>query len=181
MITHQNNQLIREKLKSLAEWHAAAVAKIEETIALLSQMLDGDDSFDEPCGISVSERGSDSLSDYPVAERTTLRILWRGRSCFLGNTLLFRFFERLARSPNRYVSHEDLLEDVWGGPRESVTIRGVAKRLRDRLMQAGMTELAEAIDGSSSSHYGLILVRSKEGESNADRTRIKRRSNRRRT
>jgi DNA-binding response OmpR family regulator len=96
--------------------------------------------------------------DLPQVDRGTLTISWRGKTCCLGNTLLFLFFERIARSPNRYVPHVDLLDDVWGGHREPATIRGVVKRLRNRLAESGMGDLAKAIDGSVSGHYGLILV-----------------------
>jgi hypothetical protein len=51
----------------------------------------------------------------------------------------------------------DLLEDVWGGERQAATIRGVVKRLRERLRENGMQQLADAIDGSVRGHYGLML------------------------
>ncbi len=94
----------------------------------------------------------------PTVDRETLSVSWKNHTCFLGNTLLLLFFERLARSPNRYVSHLDLLDEVWGGERKASTIRGVAKRLRDRFQEAGMGKLAKAIDGSVTGYYGLKLV-----------------------
>jgi hypothetical protein len=56
------------------------------------------------------------------------------------------------------VPHVDLLDSVWDDPREGSAIRGVAKRLRHRLAAAGMADVADAIDGSVSGFYGLILV-----------------------
>lgn len=140
--------LIQESLRSLAETHAAAVAQIEETMADLLRALELDDVTED----------RDRSDQRPKANVTTFSIEWRGKSCFLGNTLLFWMFERLVRSPNRYIAHIDLLDDVWRGDRQSSTIRGVAKRLRDRLVAAGMDELASAIDGSVAGYYGLILV-----------------------
>ena len=148
MLTNEKKTLIQESLRSLAASHAAAVVQIEETMGVLLRALElGDDA------------ATDSKTEHrPRADATTFSIEWHGRTCFLGNTLLFWLFERLARSPNRYVAHVDLLDDVWRSERESSTIRGVAKRLRDRLVAADMEELAAAIDGSVSGYYGLILV-----------------------
>lgn len=86
-------------------------------------------------------------------------ITFQGKSCFLGNTLPFRFFVRLARRPNTYVTYEDLLEDVWEGVRTDDAIRSVVKTLRSKLRDARMGALADAIDGSVPGHYGLKLTR----------------------
>lgn len=140
--------LIQESLRSLAASHAAAVAQIEETMSVLLRALELDDDA----------VGRDAAEHRPTANTTTFTVEWHGRSCFLGNTLLFWMFERLVQSTNRYVAHVDLLDDVWKGNREDSTIRGVAKRLRDRLVAADMADLATAIDGSVPGYYGLILV-----------------------
>jgi hypothetical protein len=151
MLATEKKRLIRESLRALAASHAAAVAQIEETMAVLSSALELDDpGNDDMPGSETSRR--------PVADATTFCAVWRGKTCFLGNTLLFWLFDRLARTPGRYVSHVDLLEEVWRSKRESSTIRGVAKRLRDRLVDAGMADLASAIDGSVTGYYGLKLV-----------------------
>jgi DNA-binding response OmpR family regulator len=86
-------------------------------------------------------------------------VRWNGRECGLGQTLLFRLFRRLATSCNRYVSHQDLLDDVWGAERSSVAIRTVVRDLRRRLVAAGMKDLAGAIDGKSAGYYALRLDR----------------------
>lgn len=143
---------IREALATLAAVHAHAVAEIERAIDGLSCVLEIEEQSDD----NFNQKVKQELA--PRADRETLSIVWKNKSCFLGNTLLFLFFERLALSPNRYVSHVDLLEDVWGGEREPSTIRGVAKRLRDRLQKEGMGQLAEAIDGNVRGYYGLKLV-----------------------
>ena len=97
----------------------------------------------------------------PIADRPILSVRWRGKSCFLGNTLPFWFFERLARRPNQYYSYEQLIEDVWEGQRTFSAIRSVVRVLRRKLVAAGMDDLANAIDGSVSHHYGLMLDKSK--------------------
>jgi DNA-binding response OmpR family regulator len=157
MITEQKKRIIQDSLQHLAVAQAGAVAEIERTMEVLSRAL----GLEVRPNLSLAKSTNDSEGHrkIPVADRTTLSVLWCGQSCFLGNTLLFRFFERLARTPNRYVTYDDLLDDVWnGGMRESTTIRGVAKRLRDRLISAGMKDLARSVNGNESGHYGLILV-----------------------
>ena len=160
MITPEKKRFIQEALRRLATSHTASVAEFEETIALLTNVLELDElEVDRALRPTADQQSTGSVeSALPTADRTTFTIIWRGRFCFLGNTLLFRLFERLVRSPNRYVPHVDLLDDVWDGPREGSTIRGVAKRLRDQLAMSGMEDLAQAIDGNISGHYGLMLV-----------------------
>ncbi len=145
---------IREALTFLATAHAHAVTEIEHAISGLTYALELQEQSEDIA--SQSKTAKDRRR--PKVDRDTLSVVWKNQTCFLGNTLLFLFFERLARSPNRYVSHLDLLEDVWEGEREASTVRGVVKRLRDRLKEAGMSQLAEAIDGSVTGYYGLKLV-----------------------
>lgn len=147
MMPQDKKILLQESLRAIAAWHSAGVAQIQEKMDELIRAFDLDDASD-----AAKKRAS------PVANTSTFCVEWQGRTCFLGNTLVFRLFERLARSPNRYIAHVDLLDDVWCGVRESSTIRGVAKRLRDQLAAAGMSDLAAAIDGGVSGYYGLMLV-----------------------
>jgi len=79
------------------------------------------------------------------------------RVCKLGNTICFRFFECLAREPNRYFTRPQLLAMVWDGQRRAATtIRSAVFELRSQLRKAGMDELADAVrtDGYA---YGLIF------------------------
>lgn len=159
MITPEKKRVIREALRSLAASNCEAVARFEETITVLSNALELGDLDVVADGPAPHEKPVQSPgTNLPIADRRTFTACWRGRSCFLGNTLLFRLFERLARSPNSYIPHVDLLDDVWDGPREGSTIRGVVKRLRDQLAQHGMDELSRAIDGGNSGHCGLMVV-----------------------
>lgn len=146
MLSIEKRQQIKESLWTLAQTHAVAVAQIEEAISILEQMLE----------LDVAARPTSQ--HLPVANKESFCITWKGRTCFLGNTLLFWLFHRLLLSPNRYVAYVDLLDDVWKGDRETSTIRGVAKRLRDKLTAAEMQDLAESIDGTVAGYYGLMLV-----------------------
>ena len=49
----------------------------------------------------------------PIADADTLAVRWNGKTCFLGKTLAFKLFERLARRPNHFLSHDLLLDEVW--------------------------------------------------------------------
>jgi hypothetical protein len=86
-----------------------------------------------------------------------LSVSFRGKVCFLGNTLPFKFLCRLAQRPNTYVTYEALLSEVWEGVRSDEAVRSVAKTLRNRLRRAGLPDLAEAIDGTVPGHYALKL------------------------
>ena len=96
----------------------------------------------------------------PSVDRQTLSVHWKGRSCFLGHTTALRLMERLAQRPNQYLSHGQLLTDVWGGSRSPSASRSAVADLRSRLAASGMAELADAIDGRNPGHYGLIIHQS---------------------
>lgn len=93
----------------------------------------------------------------PTLDRKALTVTWNGTSCFLGYTTAFRLLERLAQRPNQYVSHAQLLDDVWGGSRSPSAIRSAVNDLRARLTSAGLEDLANSIDGRNPGHYGLIV------------------------
>lgn len=149
----ENREALRDSLSALAASYAHAVAQIELAILLLNEEIEP--KALQAIGITDC---TDRKHGRPRIDHQTLCVHWQDRTCFLGNTLLLRFFDRLCRSPNRYVAYRDLLNDVWRGQRDDSTIRGVAKRLRDRLSAHGMAELAAAIDGCNPGFYGLILV-----------------------
>lgn len=145
-------QTLRETLAALASNHAIVVQQLELAIRLL------DEEISNHVDVTVSQTPRlTPRNKNPMVDRDTFCVQWRGGVCFLGNTLLFRFFERISRSPNNYISYRALLDDVWRGPRDDSSIRGVAKRLRDRLAAQGMAELSASVDGTNPGHYGLML------------------------
>lgn len=148
MLTPETMRLVLTSLQSLATTQAANLHHTEATIAVLVHAL-------EPARLLTT---AEKVTRLPIAEQATFRVIWRGHYCFLGNTLLFRLFTRLLLSPNTYVSHDDLLDEVWKGERQGSTIRGIVKRLRDRLRKANMADLANSIDGSVTGHCGLMGV-----------------------
>jgi DNA-binding response OmpR family regulator len=95
----------------------------------------------------------------PIADFATYSARWAGRTCHLGETRTFMLLERLARRPNQLIPREVLLKDVWDKYTSPDALRSTVKILRRKLRAAGMEDLAEAIDGSTSRHYGLMLGR----------------------
>lgn len=161
MNTTERNDQIAASLRGLASAYSKAMAQLEETLAVLCRELELGEmaTFLEPLAETQGPAEAAFDEGRPVADNTLLSIRWRGKSCFLGNTIPFWFFERLARRPNQYFSYQQLLDDVWEGPRTSSAIHSVAKVLRRKLGEAGMADLARAIDGSVYGHYGLRLDR----------------------
>ena len=149
----ERKRAIREALATLASSHAIVVQQLELAIELLNQEIESDE---EP--LAMQEHPLFGSRHNSLVDSDSQSVVWKGRICFLGNNLLFRFFERISRSPNQFISYDVLLDEVWGGPRENSSIRGVVKRLRDRLALGGMADLSSAIDGSNSGFYRLILV-----------------------
>lgn len=90
-------------------------------------------------------------------DRSTYSVWWAERSCPLGHTMAFRVIERLARSPNEYISTDRLLVDLWGATRTPSTVRSTVCGLKTKLRDAGLAELAKRIDGTTRGHYGLML------------------------
>jgi len=93
---------------------------------------------DMPVGVS-------RRSHSPIVDPRTLSVRWNGHDCVLGGSIGFRLIQRLARRPNHYASHADLLDDVWGCQRSTSTVRSAVRDLRRRLVEANMPELARSL------------------------------------
>ncbi len=149
MIDHQNR--FRETMRRLEDAHAEIALCLKELHVLAVE--------DSSRGDRRRSGEGHNPNHQPVADHGTFSVIWIGRRCFLGRTLAFKLFERLARRPNQYVTYERLLQDVLNGLRSNEAIRSVVKELRRKLIDAGMSDLADAIDGSNRECYGLILDR----------------------
>ena len=146
-------ELLRRTLRNLAESHAATMELMEQTLVLLGEELAVD-------AVTFWKARTSITAIRPVVaavyvDRDRLQVVFQGRTCVLGNTLPFKLLERLARRPNTYVTHEELLYDVWDGVRSQAAIRSVVKRLRQALRRDGLADLAASIDGTSSGRYRL--------------------------
>ena len=151
----EKQERIRQTLRIIAESQAATMKMMDEVLYLMSEDLSLDPfTFWKTRMSSPSREHSLQL---PQVDAEMLTVTFQGRTCFLGKRLPSRLFVRLMRRPNTYVSYEDLLSDVWDGERSDEAIRSVVKTLRSKLREAGMTVLADSIDGSVPGHYGLKL------------------------
>jgi hypothetical protein len=91
----------------------------------------------------------------PLLDESTLSVIWNGKTLHLGHTLAFLLLSRLARRPNQYVTHLDLMRDVWDNEYlATATIRSLIRELRRKLRDGGMRELATAIRG----HNGRYIL-----------------------
>jgi DNA-binding response OmpR family regulator len=114
--------------------------------------LAGDDAQTEiaPNGDSIR-----SSLCRPLLDEATLSVHWADKSLHLGHTRAYWLLDRLARRPNQYVTHLDLLNDVWDNEEAPIaTLRSAVRHLRQRLVCGGMPDLAHAIRG----HNGRYIL-----------------------
>ncbi len=143
---------IRDSLRCLAEAHAATMEVLARTYALLCAELALDP---QACRRPPATPEPPADHPHPVIDRSRFTVSFPARSCRLGNTLPFRFLARLAETPERYVTHQDLIDDVWDGVCSDDALRSVVNHLRRRLRAAGLGALADAINGLTPGHYAL--------------------------
>lgn len=152
-MTQERMRRLAHLANQLVETIMTAAICAEEMRAVISAELDvGDTARDRREGT-----GPTVVKGRPVVDHSTLSMSWKGKSCHLGYTVLFRLADRLSRRPNQYITPDQLLRDVWeGGLRSPETIRSAIRNLRGCLSLAGMDELAAAIRGHGG-RYGLFL------------------------
>jgi DNA-binding response OmpR family regulator len=151
-MTTTNVRRLSHLAAQLAETLMTAVICLNE----IRNVLHADGT--SPSAISSAEANGRALaSNRPLLDRSTFSVLWRDKALCLGHTRIFWVLEYLARRPNQYVAHLDLMHDVWDDEElASSTIRSVIRNLRIRLDEGGMPELATAIRGRKG-HYILEL------------------------
>lgn len=147
--THRLNGLTNQ----LAETLMSAAICAEEIRNVVRTGIDS--KGEDECGPCRSQSRLSAAQPRPLLSESTMCVVWKGQSLHLGHTLAFRLLDRLARRPNQYVTHLDLLRDVWDDEYlATATIRSVVRHLRCRLRRGGMAELAEAIRG----HNGRYIL-----------------------
>lgn len=146
---------IRIALYNLVAAHAATIELMERTLLVLDEELALEAT--QYWKARVARVAPSSLHKEIQVDISSLRVTYHGRSCFLGGRLLFRLLEHLARRPNQYFTHEELLDSVWGGIRSDAAVRTAIGRLKNALRASGMEDLAQAIDGSNPGRYSLRL------------------------
>lgn len=148
-------QRLAKLTKQLAETLTTAAICVEEIRTEI------DAEFDNPNADATGNWNKTKLSNpkrinrRPLLDQTTLCVTWKDKSLHLGHTRAFGLLNRLSRCPNQYVTHLELLHDVWDDESlADATIRSVVRHLRRRLRDAGMGELAAAIRG----HNGRYIL-----------------------
>lgn len=156
-MTLEKMQRIAQISNRLTESLMTAAICAEEIRTAIQADLGGSDETRVSGSDDAKSLSRFGLKKRPNVDPATYSVLWAGKSCHLGYTFLFRLAERLFRRPNQYISGEQLLRDVWDGSvRSPDTIRSTVRHLRDRLLRAGMADLASAIRGRGG-RYGMIL------------------------
>ena len=132
----------------------------EEIIAIISETpgLIPSSSLPAPSLARIGSIAETDVRRRPIIDGATFCVHWDGRTCRLGNTLAFRLLERLARWPNQLIHCNVLLHEIWDHYSSRDAVRSTVKVLRRKLSMAGMENLALAIDGSTTHHYGLMLA-----------------------
>jgi DNA-binding response OmpR family regulator len=91
----------------------------------------------------------------PLMDEPTLSVVWNGKMLHLGHTQGFWLLARLTRSANQYVTHLDLIQEIWDDDFTDTTVlRAGVRRLRTKLRRGGMGDLADAIVG----HHGRYML-----------------------
>ena len=119
---------------------------------------------DKPQPLTNTSNSSTNIPDTeeefiknPTADQGEFAFKYGSGACELGNSKEFWFIERLAKSPERYIDHDKLREDVWDGQIiQKGTIAKTASNLRKKLKESGMTGVE--IDGKQKGHYRLHLI-----------------------
>ena len=157
----KNDKVIADRLVQLMDIQFKTMELLQELVAILHGTYDLDFVELPNSKLSCKEGGCETVStnNIPHVNQSTLSIGWKGKSCFLGNTLAFKLFSRLSRRPNQFIGLDELQEHVWEGFRSKEAIRSVVKELRRKLGKACMEDLAAFIDGHNKGYYGLILNR----------------------
>ena len=145
-----------DKLASrLADATMTVALCADEIRALTRAELNPDRLAGEPHQASGTELNN--RRPRPLLDESTLCVFWAGRRLHLGHTKSFWVLTRLARCPHQYVTHLDLIREVWD--KEDLptsTLRSLVRELRRKLRRGGMADLADAIRGHNE-HYILDL------------------------
>lgn len=151
----QKVQRLAQLASQLTETLMTAVICAQEIRSEICAGNDGCGHTDVGRAVDGPRRNSNGKTHRPLLDQTTLQVTWNGKSLHLGHTRAFGLLSRLARCPNQYVTHLDLLSDVWDNEDLSTaTIRSAVRHLRRRLRDGNMGELAAAIRG----HNGRYIL-----------------------
>jgi hypothetical protein len=147
------------KFKMLSRQLTESLMSVALCAKEISEIARDEMDDDTACGPGANgnghRRNGVKTPQRPMLDETTLSVIWRGRSLHLGHTQGFWLLARLARCPNQYVTHLDLLQEIWDDEfADTSLLRAGVQRLRVKLRQGGMGDLADAIAG----HHGRYML-----------------------
>lgn len=139
--------------RQLTENIMGAALCAQEIASIVREACSGDGCS---CGREHAHpRRDKSVPGRPLLDEATLSVVWNGRLLHLGHTQGFWLLARLARSANQYVTHLDLLQEIWDDEfTDTAVLRAGVRRLRTKLRRGGMGDLADAIVG----HHGRYML-----------------------
>lgn len=139
--------------RQLTEHIMGAALCAKELSTIVREVHDG--GFSRSAVNGQRRGGGWSTPGRPLLDEATLSVVWNGRVLHLGHTQGFWLLSRLARSANQYVTHLDLIQDIWDDDLTDTTVlRAGVRRLRLKLRRGGMGDLADAIVG----HHGRYML-----------------------
>lgn len=145
-MTPQNLRKLCVLSRQLTE-HLMSAALCAKEIGEITQDLGNDGPNGVPGGNGNGRNGKHA-TPRPLLDEATLSVIWRDHSLHLGYTKEFRLLAHLARRANQYVTHVDLLKDIWDDDFADVSLlRAGIQRLKTKLRQGRMADLAEAVIG----------------------------------
>lgn len=136
--------------RQLTESIMGAALCAKEIATIVRDMRDGGAPH-----VNGQQCGGRGYPGRPMLDEATLSVVWNGRALHLGHTQGFWLLARLARSTNQYVTHLDLIQEIWNDDFTDTTVlRAGVRRLRIKLRRGGMGDLADAIVG----HHGRYML-----------------------
>ena len=154
-MTPENASRLDMLSRQLNENLMSAAFCVKEIGEIARSELDGNGHAERGANGAGQRRGEPNPMQRPLLDESTLSAIWKGKPLHLGHTRGFWLLARLAGRPNQYVTHLDLLREVWDDEfKDTTVLRSVVWRLRVKLQEGGMGDLASAIIG----HHGRYML-----------------------
>ena len=124
MITTQERDRVLILLERIRRVHIILATSTTELHRVAGRWKVPDESQGRLANLLGSKMPNPALMfNVPIADFGATSVTWRGRTCRLGNTILFRLMVRLVQHPNNTQPFDRLLRLVWEGPKSDLTIR----------------------------------------------------------
>lgn len=169
-MTSENARKLHVLSRRLTE-HLMSAALCANEISEIAQDAIEDGDRGVP-GAHANVRNGTHATPRPLLDEATLSVIWRDDTLHLGYNKEFRLLAYMARHVNHYVTHADLLAEIWDDDFADVSLlRASIQRLKNRLRRGGMADLADAVIGckgryildlAATSRHRKVIVMSHE-------------------